>query len=343
MKKINSSGRKRLTRSNSGKKPETPKRIATAIRAKTPSAAPIAPIGRVCLRDILDRLQDASTASKELTLSAAEADKVFCKIKALDFIAGELPIWVQNKSRELPAEILEFVEGQRIPGSIQAESERNRKWMEFFHLRSWQYLNQIFTLLNGPSRVESDAATLIRDLMDGILSHLEEIKESTDPQLQNGARAAAETYRGITKAFAAKVDTPRKARSRARKNAGRVIKPHSSEFTQKCEFIVRDIITEHFDRLENPDYEPIFYNEQEPKSKIPNSPFGFDDSARGIWEEWILGYLKDRICIRNIGGDALRLLWTSHLSDLKNRLIPGYWDKAVLWRTLWNAKQIEFL
>ena len=295
---------------------------------------------RVSFSAILDRLKAANSRGEAVSLSSGEVCEVYIKLQSLEICASELPITVFNNRRQVPFEILEFTEGPRARGSEAAEISRQKKWLEVFNLRAWQYLQQIFKLLHGPSGVESDAADHILRMMQGLEGRLEEIAKATAPQLQAGATSAAAAHAAITKAFRAKIETQRKTIQRAKNYATRKKKRHTSEFSSRCELLVFEALCRHFDWLEDSESPRIQFSSLD-ASKMPEMEFGTDSSSRPEWERWIYSFLENEIFRKKTEGDELASLWLSHRSHLKSKVIPSYWHKAGSWRAHWESQQVD--
>jgi len=295
---------------------------------------------RVSFSAILDRLKAANNTGEAVPLSPMEVCEVYHKLQSLETCASELPITVQNNCRQFPFEILEFTMGPRAKGSESAEISRRGKYLEVFNLRAGQYLQQIFSLLNGPSGVEEQAADHILRFMQEIEGRLREISQVATPEFQVGAKSAFAALAAIKKAFSAKIETHRKAVQRAKKYKGRKIKRHTPEFSGKCNLLVFNIIQKHFDWLEDSKSpRPQFSLLKD--SVMPEKEFGSDLSGRQQWEKWIYSYLEDQIFRKKSEGEEMASLWSSHRSHLKNKVVPSYWGHAGRWKEIWKIQQIE--
>jgi hypothetical protein len=67
---------------------------------------------------------------------------------------------------------------------------------------------------------------------------------------------------------------------------------------------------------------------------MPAKRFGMDAADRAEWENWFFLALEHNIVKAAFKGSSMKDQWRSHRSDLNNRLIPSFWDKAPSWRAL---------
>jgi hypothetical protein len=108
-------------------------------------------------------------------------------------------------------------------------------------------------------------------------------------------------------------------------------KSHKGHFAFQCEDWARGIIFIHEDWLEDGEGDPpTFAKFPRP---MPAKRFGMDAADRAEWENWFFLALEHNI-VKAVKGSSMKDQWRSHRSDLKNRLIPSYWEKAPAWREL---------
>jgi hypothetical protein len=283
---------------------------------------------------VKERLLKAKEICQCLELSYAEVGLVLNKFIAIDQLAKQLPASVENSSRGMPPELWEFISGRPVRGSFEADAERNKKWVDFFGKRAAEFFQRIVdNILLGPSGAEEEAAEATREMIFFLLNKLEKATRGSSPHRLRGRNAAKAAYDAVLKVCHKKVETAKKRQRRIAEyeKRGRK-KPHSNSFAFQCEYWARGIIFVHEDWLEDPDVGlPTFGKFPRP---TPQKRFGEDPAARAEWEDWFFHALKHNILIARNNDDYMKQAWRSHSSDLKNRLIPSFWDKAQSWRAL---------
>lgn len=283
---------------------------------------------------VMDRLQKALDACQSLELSYAEVRLVLNKFVAIEQIAKRLPASVENSAKGMPPEVWEFISGAPVRGSFEADAERNKKWVDFFSKRAWQYLQRVVgSILSGRSGAEEEAAAATRDLIFLLLSKLEQASRGTSAHRERERNAAKPAYDAILSACHRKVETRKKRERRLAEYQKRGSKKrHKGGFSFQCEYWVQGIVFAHEDWLEDGEGDPpTFAKFPRP---TPKPRFGENPANRPEWEAWLFDALEHNIVKAVNNGPAMKAEWRSHRSDLKNRLIPGFWDKAQEWRVL---------
>ncbi len=291
---------------------------------------PPEPEAQPTFEGVKQRLLKANEIFQSLELSYAEVRLVLNKFVAIDQLAKELPASVENSSKGMPPEVWEFISGRPVKGSFEADAERNKKWVNFFGKRASQFFQKITdNILLGPSGAESEAAETTRDMIFLLLHKLERATRGSSPLRQRGRDAAKAACDEVLKHCHRKVEAAKKRQRRtaAYEKRGRK-KPHTRDFAFQCEYWAQEFIFSHEDWLADPEFGfPKLGTFPRP---CPTKRFGEDPAARADWEDWFYQALKHNI-VRGTS-EVMKKAWRSHSSDLKNRLIPSFWDKAPAWR-----------
>ena len=283
---------------------------------------------------VKERLLKAQEICQCLELSYAEVGLVLNKFIAIDQLAKQLPASVENSAKGMPPEVWDYISGAPVRGSFEANAERNKKWVDFFTKRAWQYLQRVVgSILCGRSGAEEEAAAATRDLIFLLLSKFEQASRGESPHRERERTAARAAYDAILSTCHRKVETRKK---RERRNAEYQKqgskKRHKGSFSFQCEYWVQGLVFVHEDWLEDGDGDPpTFAKFPRP---APKARFGENPANRAEWEAWLFDALEHNIVKAVNNGNAMKAEWRSHRSDLKNRLIPGYWEKAMAWRAL---------
>lgn len=285
-------------------------------------------------KEVFSRLEEARTLGQGLEISLSEVDLIYHRFLSIEQQASRLPASIENSSKGLPPEIWEFISRGTPQGTFEANAERNRKWVDFLSKRSWEYLQRITdTILFGPSGAEKEAAETICSLIFLLIQKLRRASQISTPARLVGRDAAKEAYDKVISSCHRTLETTKK---RERRNAeyqkrGRK-KAHKGYFAFQCEDWARGIIFNHEDWLEDGEGDPpTFAKFPRP---MPTKRFGMDTADRAEWENWFFLALEHNIVKAGVNGSSMKEQWRSHRSDLRNRLIPGYWDKAPMWRSM---------
>jgi hypothetical protein len=283
---------------------------------------------------IFERLSGAQRFGKGLKLSYSEVDLIYRRFLLIEQRARRLPASIEKSAEELPPEVLEFVLGSPISGTFEADAERNRKWVDFLFHRAWQYFHQIpKKILLGPSGAEKEAAETTAKLIFRLIGMLRHAARITVSEKLVGRDAAKEAYETVLRICHRTVETSNKRERRNAEYAKRGgKKAHRGDFAFLCGDRVRDMIFIHEDWLENAEGAPPTFAKF--PSPMPAKRFGVDALDRAEWENWIFLALEHTILKAAQKGSSMKEQWRSHRSDLKNRLIPSYWDKAPVWRQM---------
>lgn len=283
---------------------------------------------------VMDRLQKALDVCQSLELSFAEVRLVLNKFVAIEQLAKRLPASVENSAKGLPPEVWDYISGTPVRGSFEADAERNKKWVDFFTKRAWQYLQRVVgSILCGRSGAEEEAAAATRDLIFLLLSKFEQASRGVSPHRERERTAAKAAYDAVLSACHRKVETRKKRERRLaeyQRRGGK--KNHTGGFAFQCDYWVRGIIFTHEDWLEDGWGDPPTFGSF--PRPTPKARFGENPVHRAEWEAWLFDALEHRIVKAPTPSCNLKAEWRSHRSDLKNRLIPGFWDKAQEWRVL---------
>jgi hypothetical protein len=285
-------------------------------------------------KGIFERLEGARSVGQSLELSYAEVDLIYHRFLSIEQRARSLPASVEAATKAIPAEIWEFISGSPTRGTHEADAERNRKWVDFLSHRGWQYFQRIpDSILLGPSGAEKEAAEAIASLVFLLIQKLRNASRISTPQRFAGRDAAKDAYETVLAACRRTVETSKKRESRNAeyaKQGGK--KSHKGHFAFQCEDWARGIIFIHEDWLEDGEGDPpTFAKFPRP---MPAKRFGMDAADRAEWENWFFLALEHNIVKAAFKGSSMKDQWRSHRSDLKNRLIPSFWDKAPSWRAL---------
>ena len=162
---------------------------------------------------------------------------------------------------------------------------------------------------------------------------LRQASQNSTPVRVVGGDAAKEAYDKVISSCHRTLETMKKRERRNaeyEKRGGK--KAHKGYFAFQCEDWARGIIFNHEDWLEDGEGEPpTFAKFPRP---MPTKRFGENPADRAEWESWMFDALEHNIVKTVNNCSTMKAEWRSHRSDLKNRLIPGYWEKAMAWRAL---------
>ncbi len=288
-------------------------------------------------KGVFARLEAALNLGQGLELSRSEVNFVYHRFLSIEQRARRLPASVENSAKGLPPEIWEFISGSPTRGTFEADTERNKKWVDFLSKRAWDYFQRVpDSLLYGPSGAEKEAAENICSFIFLLIQKLKHATRINTPIRFAGRDAARAAYEKVLSTCHRTVETSKR---RARRNAayekrGRK-KAHTDAFSFQCEYWVRGIIFNHEDWLEDPVGDPPTFGKFPRPS--PAKRFGEDPTARAEWENWLFDTLKHNIVIARNNDNEMKQAWRSHSTDLRRRIIPSFWEKAEEWRAMRKA------
>lgn len=283
---------------------------------------------------VFERLEAAKSLGKSIKLYPLEVDFIYLQFLSIEQRARRLPVSVEKSVHGLPPEIWAFTSEKPVPGTFEADAERNKKWVEYLSNRALQYLNPITNkILVGPSGAENEAAEIIARLVLLLIKKLSNAACISTPDKIAGRDASKEAYEAVITSCYRAVGTSKKQKYRNAGYAKRgAKKAHRGDFTFYCESLARSIIITHEGWLENAEGGPPRFDTF--SRPMPAKRFGQDEADRVEWETWLFKALEHIILKSAKAPSTMKAEWRSHRSDLKNRLIPSYWEKAQSWRLM---------
>jgi hypothetical protein len=284
-------------------------------------------------KNVFERLEEARSHGQGLEFSHSEVELIYHRFLSIEQNAKRLPAFVEKSDKALPAEIWEFIYRAPTRGTFEADAERNKKWVDFLSQSGWQHFQRIIdTILLGPSGAEKEAAEAIASLVFLLTKKLKNVSRISTPESLAGRDAAKDAYESILTAFHRTVETSKKQKRRDAKYQKRGSRKfHSGDFAFLCEHWARDIIFSHEAWLEDATGDPPTF-EKFPRP-MPTKQFGMDTADRAEWESWFFKAFQHKILKCSSKKAYMNKQWRSHSSDLRNRLIPSYWDMAQMWRS----------